>query len=203
MVIPLPPKSSPPKNGKTPCRQNISTVWHFRRNNNVIFLFYRFHQSRYRQKKTKPSTAKNYRHMAITLRLCPPKKPLPGTTLFHFRYIVSRVFCPPSLVIPVFCMQTTNDSFDVFDIELVQVSTISLCRYRIELDSRSISNSKTECCCDCVLSYIALLLLLLLMLILLPTEVALHTKSGYRSTKENVSCTTPLGSTFAFVRLRL
>ena len=54
---------------------------HYRRKNTAIFWFYRFRQSRYRQKRENRQPPKNYCRMAIPPRLCPPKKPLPTTTL--------------------------------------------------------------------------------------------------------------------------
>ena len=44
-------------------------------------LVYRFRQSRYRRKMKNRLPPANYRRMAIPPRLCPPKKPLPTTTL--------------------------------------------------------------------------------------------------------------------------
>ena len=47
-------------------------------------LVYRFHQSRYRQKRENRQPPKNYRRMALPPRLCPPKKTLPATTLKYY-----------------------------------------------------------------------------------------------------------------------
>ena len=66
---------------KTAYRQKITTVLHYRRKHTAIFWFYRFRQSRYRQKRENGQPPKNYCRMAIPPRLCPPKKPLPTTTL--------------------------------------------------------------------------------------------------------------------------
>ena len=69
---------------KTAYRQKITAVLHYRRKNTAIFLFHRFRQSGYRQKRENRQPPKNYRLMAIPPRLRPPKKTLPTTTRFFF-----------------------------------------------------------------------------------------------------------------------
>ena len=101
--LPLPPKSLPPKNEKPPTACKLCFEFSFtlrpknekpltvppknyRRialppNKYRHILVYRFRQSRYRRKMKNRLPPANYRRMAIPPRLCPPKKPLPTTTL--------------------------------------------------------------------------------------------------------------------------
>ena len=79
--LPLPPNSLPPKNEKSPtAKKNYRRIALPPKNYRHI-LVYRFRQSRYRQKRENRQPPKNYRRMAIPPRLCPPKRPLPTTTL--------------------------------------------------------------------------------------------------------------------------
>ena len=95
------------------------------------------------------------------------------------------VFCLPSPGIPVIFMLILNESFHVrtgskYRNRIIPIRFFCY-RYRIELDSDtiSISNINAECCC-CVLPYVLLLLLLLLFVIVhLPPEVVLETNSSY------------------------
>ena len=92
--IALPPKRIPPYFGfaasaevvtaekwKTAYRQKITAVVYYCWKNTATFWFYRFCQSRYLRKRENRQPPKNYRCMAIPPCLCPPRKPLPTTTL--------------------------------------------------------------------------------------------------------------------------
>ena len=58
---------------KTAYRQKFAAVLHYRLKNTATFWFYRFRQSRYRQKRENRQSPKSYRRVAIPPRLCPPK----------------------------------------------------------------------------------------------------------------------------------
>ena len=72
--------SLPPKNEKPPIDKNYRRIVLPPKKYRHI-LVYRFRQSRYHRKMKNRIPSKNYRRMAIPPRLCPPKKPLPTTTL--------------------------------------------------------------------------------------------------------------------------
>ena len=66
---------------KTAYRHKVSAVLHCRRKNTAAFWLYRFRQGRYRQKRENRQPLKNYHRMAVPPPPCPPKNPLPTTTL--------------------------------------------------------------------------------------------------------------------------
>ena len=65
----------------------------YRRRITSIFWCYRFTQSRYRQKTRNRLPSKNYRHIALPLRLCPPNKALPRSTQENLRTCYIPLSC--------------------------------------------------------------------------------------------------------------
>ena len=79
--------------------------------NTAIFWFYRLRQSRSRQKGENRQPPKNYRLMATRPRLCPPKKPLPTTTLYfrlHGLYLAVLFIALNIYMLPLVLTMSTN-----------------------------------------------------------------------------------------------
>ena len=81
--------------------QKIAAVLHYRRK--PPYFGFTASAKKYRQKRENRQPPKNYRRMAIPPRLCPPKKPLPTTTLLiMMAYIYSNSYLVPGTRVHLF-----------------------------------------------------------------------------------------------------